>query len=683
MCNGRFTRAHTLLLACFAALGAYLGWDLIGRAGSVFFYQMFTPEALMWACGRGFVHPLTLSPEMLDFLLYRRAAHFDCTSIPADLLTGPPGFFSRMQIYLTWAAAGLWRWLGPSQMSLAPLVMTLTAGYAAAAFCLARLFLPVGLAILAAAVITLSPVATSMIFQLRDYAKAPFFLWVIALLVMAVRADETKGRAWRAGCVAGVAGFVAGVGYGFRSDLAIMLPLGVVFLAIGSRPQSFARMGAAGSFAAMFLLAAAPILALGNGGNAGMLAMQGATEPFRAFLALRPAPYALGHAYLDELTLSGVAAAEMPRSPGWDAAEGAPIHGVSQAITLSTQNLLEWGPNFAADFMAQGLKGAAWILAYPTLARPSHGEFGPGAPPRLEPPLTVWVAMLYEALGKPWMPILGVVGMMCWLLRTAADRPQEAWGLAGLLLALMTYPALQFAGRHVFHLEFIWVISVLSIPCAIWQWRRNLAVMPRFLLASAAVVLALAGSYSAAAAWQQRRLTEAFANLLSLPREEVLPVHEGTKEGQTFWRVPVPAGAQSVMTAMPDSMTDRIAEVGIEHAVRAFGARMLLQIDGPTCPLTPARIELIYDARPGRWQSLDSTLNVAPGSIAVFPAFYRATQAFAGIRLPASHEQCDLRVWTVPITYDLPMVLTAVLPLDWQALRLRKGLGRFPVGLAE
>ena len=50
--------------------------------------------------------------------------------------------------------------------------------------------------------------------------------------------------------------------------------------------------GLTAAYAGAFLLFALPILTLGNGGNVGTLVMQGATEPFRAFLALRPAPYA-------------------------------------------------------------------------------------------------------------------------------------------------------------------------------------------------------------------------------------------------------------------------------------------------------------------------------------------------------------------------------------------------------
>jgi hypothetical protein len=42
-----------LLVMLYVVLGAILAWFIVQQAGSVFFYQMFTPEALMWACARG------------------------------------------------------------------------------------------------------------------------------------------------------------------------------------------------------------------------------------------------------------------------------------------------------------------------------------------------------------------------------------------------------------------------------------------------------------------------------------------------------------------------------------------------------------------------------------------------------------------------------------------------------
>ena len=440
-----------LLLTLLALLGGALAWLVIMGVGSAFFYQMFIPEALMWACGHGSRHPLTLSPAMADFLLERRTAAFDCASIASAAPTGPPGFFFRSQLYLSWTVAWLWRLLGPTQVAIAPLAAALGAGYATGAYALARLFFGRVFSTLGALALTLSPVAIGMVFMLRDFSKAPFFLWGIALLVLAARASAPR----RALTLALAAGTIVGTGTGFRADLAILLPLGIGFLAVAGRLRVTLRAIAITAYGLSFLTLAAPNLSVGNPGNSGFLVAQGATEPFRAFLGLHPAIYALGLTYSDELTLTAIAAAERPRRLDWDANEPEPIYGFSQALAYSSANLGEWAPSFAADFAAQALKGAGWLLGYPALVAVSRGSASPGSALRLDLPIVRWQEPVYALFGQPWMPLLGFIGMLALLLRVTARNGREALAAATLFLALAGYPAVQFALRHVFHLEFI------------------------------------------------------------------------------------------------------------------------------------------------------------------------------------------------------------------------------------
>lgn len=675
----RWDLADGILCAAFAALGVTLACLLILQIGSAFFYQAFTPEALMWACGHGFRHPLTLSAQMVDFLVQRRLASFDCSSIPADITSGPLGFFFRSQPYLSWAVAGLWRLLGPRQTAILPLVGVLGAAYATGCFVLARLFFGRGLAAIAALGLTLSPVAIGMVFMLRDYSKGPFFLWSIVLLLLAVRADT--GR--RAALFTAAAGATAGLGYGFRADLAIMLPIGLVFLLVAARLRAGGRAGMLASYVAGYFVLAAPILAIGNGGNVGTLIMQGATEPFRAFLELRPAPYSLGQKYSDELTLSGVAASERPRHPDWDAREPAPYYGFSQAFADSLSNLLEWAPNFPADFAAQAIKGMGWILGFPALVAVSRGEPDPGSALRLASGLVHWQEPVYALFGQKWMPFVGLAGVLAWLSRVAARNLREAWGLAVLLLALAAYPCIQFSTRHIFYLEFIWAFATLSLPAAVWEWRRLRTVLPRVALVAAAVLGSVALAYAGLARIQQQRLITTFSDLLRQPRETVALQRETQSDGSVLLRVPVPSSQAAIVAGPPDSMTPHIAEVGAENDVRAGAERMILVMGGSECLDRAAALGLRYDHRPGIWQPLDGTLTARPGDIVVFPAFYRATQSFAGVVLPPADAECSVRLDRVPLSNDLPAVLTAVLPPDWKSLPLVKRLGSFGVEAAR
>jgi hypothetical protein len=277
------------------------------------------------------------------------------------------------------------------------------------------------------------------------------------------------------------------------------------------------------------------------------------------------------------------------------------------------------------------------------------------------------------------MPLLGLLGVLALLLRIAARSGREAFAVAGLLAALLTYPVVQFSIRHIFYLEFIWVAGLLSIPCAAWEWRRLLPVLPRFALFVAAMFAALASVYVGLAQLQQHWLTSDFSDLLALPRDSVAIARTIQSDGTLLARVSIPPADAAIVNSHPDSMTPRIAEVGIENDARATGERMLLKLGGPACPSAGVTVRISYDHRPNVWQPLDTTLTMQPGATAIFPAFYRATQNFAGVSLPASHAACEVKLFRLPLTRRVPLVLTAVLPPDWRSLWLRKGLGRFDV----
>jgi hypothetical protein len=243
----------------------------------------------------------------------------------------------------------------------------------------------------------------------------------------------------------------------------------------------------------------------------------------------------------------------------------------------------------------------------------------------------------------------------------------------------MFYPAIQFSVRHIFHLEFIWVTAILSLPCAVWEWRALGKMLPRFLVVAGATLGALAISYIGLARLQQRLLTTDFSALLALPREPVRFTISPLKDGAAMLTVAIPPQDIAVVFATADSMTTHLPEVGIQNDVRASGERMLLTLGGRECPSTPVRLRLVYSHRPNVWQPLDTSLTTHPGANVIFPAFYRATQNFDGILLPASHAACTVGLFRLPLSYALPLALTAVLPDNWQSLPLRKGLGRFAV----
>jgi hypothetical protein len=181
-------------------------------------------------------------------------------------------------------------------------------------------------------VLTFSPIALSMTLLLRDYSKAPFFIWSMVLLVLTIRARTVSATAlW-----AVLAGGIVGLGYGFRSDIIIVLPIGMMFLGIGIRRGAWSlRVSAVVAFTAATLIVASPMLMSGNTGGFGSVLMEGLSEPFRINLGLGEAPYSLGQRYSDELTLSSIAADMRAKDPTWDSREGVLGQSMSQAVSRS------------------------------------------------------------------------------------------------------------------------------------------------------------------------------------------------------------------------------------------------------------------------------------------------------------------------------------------------------------
>src|SRR5690606_27185320 len=139
-----------------------------------------------------------------------------------------------------------------------------------------------------------------------------------------------------------------------------------------------------------------------TGGN-GTIISQGLSEPVRRFLGMEGASYILGQAYLDELTMSSIAAVERERTPDWDAQESKSYYDVSQVLKVSLPHVLGWLPYFAADFATQGLKSASWVTALPALIATQRQAWDPGGPVRYRHDPSQWLGPLYDAIGQPWL----------------------------------------------------------------------------------------------------------------------------------------------------------------------------------------------------------------------------------------------------------------------------------------
>jgi hypothetical protein len=682
-----------MLLGPLPALSVYLG------NGYTHFYQANTPESVMWACGYGLNYPTTVPAPLEDFLKGARHS-LECSDLGPVEIAGPATYFALGQIYLTWGSAILWRTFDIDYRSLAPLVFVLMGAYGAGVYALSRLFLGRTLSAIGAITLILSPVALSMILVLRDFSKAPFFIWTIVLLLCALRADSLRGVTANAG----IAGIVLGLGFGFRSDLMVLLPIGVVMLVIGANGGSVSltrRSGVAAAAVALFvcaaLLVSAPVwMRSGPVAKGGGWVIQGASETFRSAQGLHPAAYALGWFYSDELTLSTIAVTARESDPGWDAREIAadPMTEITQAGAVSTDYLMSWADLFAADFIAQAIKAGGWVLGLPALASKENAIT---ARPIPKSPLT---SQLGNAFGKvygyvatPWIILVSGSGLLVLLFRVFLRSRAEALALTVLLTFLMTYPGIQFAVRHLFHLEFIWVIATLSLLTSLPTLLRSYREIPVFAAYCAVSILVGAGAYLAAILYQQDRLSQELARLIELPRASVPSSETAWQDDGRLLVVEIPPEHAPLVRGPKDSLVPSWPFKGLRSDVRAAADRMIVTVSGQACPMRELDLLIKYAHTESTWQPFDARLRPVTPPTAdrvsfVFPAFYRPSQWLQGIILQKRSASCMVKIERILGHSRLPLMLIVGFDGDAPAGPLYKGIGSFsldpqPRGVAE
>jgi hypothetical protein len=674
-------RMDLSIATAFMAAGGALGTLVLFKAGNLYFYQAFMPEMVYWACGFGLLYPIHPPPLLLDFL-FGRLASLDCAALTATPSLGTSGYFFNTHLYLGWSVSTLWRLTSVNYRNLWPLFSILVGGYACGCFVLLRLFFGRWTATAGALVLMLSPVALSMIVYLRDYAKAPFFIWTVVLLILALRA-----RNWRMTIIwTFSAGVVLGIGSGFRSDIIILLPVGIGTLALGIGPRAVRRCAIAiMAFVIGALFLASPILSGGSAGGFGIFLMQGLSEPFRISLGLGAAPYDFGAQYSDELTLSSVAADLRPSDPDWDGHEGPAVLKISQSITRSGPYVIGWLPYFASDVATQALKSAAWIIGFPALVAPGRQGLDPAGPVRAGPPIALHLSWLYDLLAQTWLPFVCGFGLLVFFLYVAASTTHEALALFQMFAAFLLYPVIQFSVRHVFHLEFIWVISVLALIRAPFEWAALRRVLPLFLMVVGVVAISGLAIRTGLKIYQDKALHEQFESVLAQPKETIDLASPIEKAGKTIFNVPLPERYRSLVASAPDSMNDRIAEVGAEWEVRAAADRLMLTLGGAKCPVGKLILSFHYAKRDGIWQPLDHDLVVemlgdhVQDTLVLTPAYYRPTQYFSDIQILKEYAGCLVRIERLEGHFALPNVLTAVLTPGWKDRPLRRGFGGFPL----
>ena len=658
--------AVALVLACIAAFVARGFTDDVGQ---LFFYQNFMPETVMYACGHGLVEPV-VRPEPLAAFLARSATAFDCSAL-RDVSARPLSSFTRVHYYLALAVGETWRWMGVSYRALWPLAALLHAAFAAGCFALARLFLPRTIGAAVGLAMAVSPVSVAMLFLLRDYGKAPFIIWACVLLVWTLRQHRTD--ALLAGAAA--AGAAVGIGRGFRSDVLILLPVGILLLGFAfdaARVSIVRRAGIVATFMLAGLGFMWPTWAPHRGGE-GLMVMEGQTEPFARYLGLPAALYDLGTQYADELAFSSVSADLRRFDPsGYDEREESNPGPPPQALARSNEYVSGWMPLFAADLATRAMRSSIVLLGFPYALSPERARLDPFVPPVSHVRggiVSERTVAVYTAVANPWLGALGAAGLIAVLARVFARSGREAAGVGFLFVFLLGYPSLQFSSRHFFHLEVLFWIATGAVLASVARPAELRRSFRAFAGPAAAVALSGCGVYLALLVVQDTLLRREITRLLGGRREPVAAAREPVEGGRAFFAVPVPQEQEPMTKRPPDDLAKSRVETVVPARIWSGAERLLITIDGARCGGGPLTMDFVYARTPETWQPLDRRFAIqlsSTGRTAVLgSAFYRPTQHFDGFSVEAARADCVASVERLSEATALPSIFSAVLGPDW------------------
>jgi hypothetical protein len=203
------------------------------------------------------------------------------------------------------------------------------------------------------------------------------------------------------------------------------------------------------------------------------------------------------------------------------------------------------------------------------------------------------------------------------------------------------------------------------------------------LIVAAIVLVGLISVYAGMTMYQDRALRHQFEALLAEPREPITLVAKPSAGGTAIFSLPLPDRYRALVESAPDSMTPRLGEQGLQWDVRASGDRILLTFGGESCRQGRTTVSFQYAKREGIWQPLDHSISVdlpqdrTSFSTVLVPAFYRPTQYFSEIQLPAEYATCLIKAERVIGPTRLPILLDAALAPGWQDRPLHRAFGGF------
>ncbi len=622
------------VLFAMAAVWGTVYWNRSFQAGrQPSFYQLYFEPAVMVACGHGFLRANPPVPAVADFLLLKRD-RLTCADIPPNTPLTDRGLNQKPWRYLLTSVSLAWRVLGISWSGLGPLFGVLFGATIVAAYGIFRIGMNRLVSVGCAAALAVSSIHLQNLPHLRDYAKAPFTLALIFLLFTLVAGRVTWRRLLTISAAYGV---VLGIGYGFRSDFLIDIPLFALtvglFLDGGLRRHIPQKLAAGAVCAAAFALTAWPVIrAVEEGGGCQWHAvLLGLTDGPSDALMVTRAPYRFGHDFSDGYVYATATAYARRGNVNVGHVE----YCSHEYDVVTGRYALEIARTFPGDAITRTIASVVQVLQLPFRW--------------FDQPLPGWWNTLYRIRLVVLKPIRGFGVLFAALTLVTLAAVNLRYGLFGLFFLFYVggYPMLQFDVRHYFHLEFMtwWAMGFLVYRFAI-EWRaaadRRLGALLAQMRARCdwrrgvrTIVTAAAGVFIAlwiGRGYQQASATRLFQEYVDAPKQ-----------------------------AMAIGGASGLHRMSFGHDIYRddpYPAEFLeIDVDAAHCAAPP--LAFVYE-RP--YDSFGHTVQLEDRSSAAAPTriFEPVYAGFAGVRVNDASPECIKGMYRITMLERFPLLLGAM-----------------------
>ena len=444
----------SVLIFVVAFAGAFALRSVDGDSFPGLTATWFAPSA-MYALGQGFqnVSVESVDPLFAEFLAHTGTfgpgegayAELPALSGPSAAKTVPLNYFHGMHPYLIYAVGLCWRFFGLSWVALRPLYGLLFAFTAVGAYATLRNGMGRTLSILFVSVFMTSPANLTMFASLRDYSKAPFILFTLALLLFVLTQRLTVRALCAAACVTGAC---IGVGLGFRHDLLIcMFPaaLTVGFLVHTETRWAIKARSLAISFLILgFVLPAAPVLysTTAKGDSTSHHIIGGFAPLSDNLLRIESPDYRILQLFNDSYIAATITS------------YGHRVLGAEHEIDYCGPEYNEYGMklatrillDFPADIVTRSYASARQILT---------NGLSEDFPPAFSTHPVAEKVLRYTSPLAFHLSRYGLFYAVLALFIAGLRSARLALGLTFVFAFFLCYPAIQFHFRHYFHLAVV------------------------------------------------------------------------------------------------------------------------------------------------------------------------------------------------------------------------------------